>query len=69
MTTVRHIFLLQPRTGRTTIGCPAWGGKYESLRGLDLFSNFIYQTALAGNEEIGAKDAESGTQERRRATG
>jgi len=68
MTTVRHIFLLQPRTGRTTIGCPAWGGKYESLRGLDLFSDLIYQ---AGNGEIGAKDAESesGMRERRRATG
>jgi hypothetical protein len=35
MTTVWHIFLLQPRTSRTTVGSPACGGKFESLRGLD----------------------------------
>jgi hypothetical protein len=33
------------------------------------YAELIYQTALAGNKEKGADEAESGKQEKRRATG
>jgi len=38
MPTVRHISLPQPHPSRATIGCPACGGKSESLRGVDRYS-------------------------------
>jgi len=73
MITVRHISLLQPHTSRATIGCPACGEKSESLCGLDCYpysSSSFTNRPLAGPEEnAAADDAESGTREKRRATG
>lgn len=76
MTMVRQNFLLRPHTVRAIVGCPAWGGKSETLRGLDYYTQclvwffvFIYELALAGNEENRNHDAESDTRGKRRATG
>ena len=63
MTTVRHIFLPQPRTSRATIGCPGCEEKSESLCGLDL------RTAPLGNSEKVTDETESGKREKIRATG